>query len=157
LLQAKFIRGFLAEFATQISPRLATLRSQFVHNDFNARNVIVDPTDESRVVGVIDFGDSVHTALVADVAVGVIGQLAAPETADESIREFVRSYCEVEPLSSEELAVLPRLIAGRIVHNVVMTSWHRARNPGGTHFDGFDAAYFEWRIALARRLAAEIS
>jgi Ser/Thr protein kinase RdoA (MazF antagonist) len=157
LLQAKFIRGFLAEFATQISPRLATLRSQFVHNDFNARNVIVDPTDESRVVGVIDFGDSVHTALVADVAVGVIGQLAAPETADESIREFVRSYCEVEPLSSEELAVLPRLIAGRIVQNVVMTSWHRARNPGGTHFDGFDAAYFEWRIALARRLAAEIS
>ena len=157
LLEAEFIRGFLADFAAQISPRLAMLRSQFVHNDFNARNVIVDPADESRVVGVIDFGDSVHTALVADVAVGVIGQLAAPETADESIREFVRAYCDVEPLSPEELAILPRLIAGRIVQNVVMTSWHRARNPGGTHFDGFDTAYFEWRVALARQLAAKIS
>ena len=156
LLEAEFIGGFLAEFAAQISPRLARLRSQFVHNDFNARNVIVDAADESQVVGVIDFGDSVHTALVADVAVGVIGQLAAPETADESIREFVRAYCEVEPLSSEELAILPRLIAGRIVQNVVMTSWYRARNPGGTHFDGFDTAYFEWRVALARRLVAEI-
>jgi Ser/Thr protein kinase RdoA (MazF antagonist) len=133
------------------------LRSQFVHNDFNARNLIVDPADESRIVGVIDFGDSVHTALVADVAVGVIGQLAAPETADESMREFVDAYCDVVPLSPEELAMLPLLIAGRIVQNVVMTSWHRARNPGGTHFDGFDTAYFEWRVALARRLVAENS
>lgn len=157
LLEAEFISGFLADFAAQISPRLATLRSQFVHNDFNSRNLIVDPADESRVVGVIDFGDSVHTALVADVAVGAIGQLAAPETANESIREFVRAYCEVEPLSSEELAILPRLIAGRIVQNVVMTSWYRARDPGGTHFGGFDTAYFEWRIALAKRLVAEIS
>lgn len=157
LLEAEFIRGFLADFAAHISPRLASLRSQFVHNDFNARNVIVDPADESRIVGVIDFGDSVHTALVADVAVGAVGQLAAPETADGSIREFIRAYCEVEPLSCEELAILPRLIAGRIVQNVVMTSWHRARNPGGTHFDGFDTTYFEWRVALARRLVAEIS
>jgi hydroxylysine kinase len=156
LLDAEFIRDFLADFVAQFAPRLATLRTQFVHNDFNARNVIVDAADESQVVGVIDFGDSVHTALVADVAVGVIGQLAAPETADDSIREFVRAYCEVEPLSSEELAILPRLIAGRIVQNVVMTSWHRARNPGGTHFDGFDTAYFEWRIALARRLVSGI-
>lgn len=157
LLEAEFIRAFLAEFAAQISPRLARLRSQFIHNDFNARNVIVDPTDESRVVGAIDFGDSVHTALVADVAVGVIGQLATPETADESIREFVRAYCEVEPLSSEELAILPWLVAGRIVQNVVITSWYRARTPGGTHFDGFDARFFEWRVALARRLVAENS
>lgn len=157
LLEAEFIRAFLADFAAQISPRLAILRSQFVHNDFNARNLIVDPADESRVVGVIDFGDSVHTALVADVAVGVIGQLAAPETADESIREFVDAYCDVEPLSPEELAILPLLIAGRIVQNVVMTSWHRARNPGGAHFDGFDTAYFEWRVALARRFVAENS
>lgn len=156
LLEAEFIRGFLAEFAAQFAPRLATLRTQFVHNDFNARNVIVDPAEESRVVGVIDFGDSVHTALAADVAVGAVGQLAAPDTADESMREFVGAYCEVEPLDSEELAILPRLIAGRIVQNVVMTSWHRARNAGGAHFDGFDTTYFAWRVALARRLVSGI-
>ena len=156
LLEAESIRGFLADFGAQFAPRLATLRTQFVHNDFNARNLIVDAADESQVVGVIDFGDSVHTALVADVAVGVIGQLAAPETADDSIRDFVHAYCEVEPLSSEELAILPQLIAGRIVQNVVMTAWHRARNPGGTHFDGFDTTYFQWRVALAKRLVSGI-
>lgn len=150
------IRTFLTEFAEQVSPRLATVRTQFVHNDFNARNVIVDPAEESRIVGIIDFGDSVHTALVADVAVGAVGQLATPETADESIREFVCSYCEVEPLSTEELAILPWLIAARIMQNVVLTSWHRAHNPSGAHFDGFDASYFEWRVALARRLVSRV-
>ena len=154
LLNAQFITRFLAQFASEISPRLSVLRRQLVHNDFNARNILVDPTDEARVTGVIDFGDAVHTALVADVAVGVIGQLATPDNADDAIREFVSAYCEVEPLTSEELPILPWLIAGRTVQNVVMTSWHRAHNPSSKHFDGFDAGYFEWRLALAERLTS---
>lgn len=149
---ADFLANFLTRFASEISPRLDALRRQFVHNDFNARNILVDPEDESRITGVIDFGDSVHTALVADVAVGVIGQLASADTADDSIRDFVSAYREVEPLVDEELQILNWLIAGRIVQNVLLTSWHRSHNPAGTHFDGFDAAYFGWRVELARRL-----
>lgn len=157
LLSAQFITTFLARFAAEISPRLSVLRRQIVHNDFNARNILVDPADEGRITGVIDFGDAVHTALVADVAVGVIGQLSTPEGADDAIREFVGAYCEVAPLTAEELAILNWLIAGRIVQNVVMTSWHRARNPSSRHFDGFDATWFEWRLALAQRLVAASS
>jgi Ser/Thr protein kinase RdoA (MazF antagonist) len=105
------------------------------------------------VVGVIDFGDAIHTALIADVAVGVIGQLASPQTADDAIREFVHAYCEVEPLSSEELSLLDSLIAGRIVQNVVMTSWYRSLDTEADgHFAAFDASFFEWRIELAKRL-----
>ncbi len=154
LPNAAFIRDFIVRFASKISPRLAAVRHQFVHNDFNARNIIVDSADDSRVTGIIDFGDSVHTALVADVAVGVVGQLAAPESAEEAICDFVRAYCEVEPLASEELAILNWLIAGRIVQNVVITSWHRAHNPAATHFNGFDAEFFGWRIALAEHLVS---
>lgn len=98
---------------------------------FNARNILVDVEDESRVTGIIDFGDSVQTSLIADVALSVMGQLADPETAEDSIRELVAAYCEVVPLLAEELELLNSLIAGRIVQNIVMTSWHRARNPAG--------------------------
>jgi len=148
-----FLAEFVERFAVEISPQLAKVRHQFVHNDFNARNVLVDPADESCVTGVIDFGDAVHTALVADIAVGVTGQLASPDTAEESIREFVDAYSEVEPLANDELAILHWLIAGRIVQNVVITSWHRAQTRGSAHFDAFDPAYFAWRIELAQRLA----
>jgi Ser/Thr protein kinase RdoA (MazF antagonist) len=152
-----FLREYVARFTVEIAPRLAQVRHQFVHNDFNARNIIVDPDDEARVAGIIDFGDAVHTALVADVAVGATGQLATPETAHEAIREFAAAYCAVEPLRAEELALLGPLIAGRIVQNVVLTAWHRAQQPSGGHFDGFDSSFFEWRIELAKRLVSPSS
>ncbi len=154
LPDAAFIIDFLTRFSSEISPRLAAVRQQFVHNDFNARNIIVDPSDASLITGIIDFGDSVHTALVADVAVGIVGQLASPETAEKTIRDFVRAYCDVESLLPEELALLPFLIAGRIVQSVVIMSWHRAHNRAATHFDGFDTRFFKWRLALAKRLVS---
>jgi hydroxylysine kinase len=152
-----FLQSFVNRFTVEIAPRLARLRHQFVHNDFNARNILVDPDDESRVVGIIDFGDAVHTALVADVAVGVTGQLATPETAQDAIREFVEAYCQVEPLRQEELALLKGLIAGRTVLNAVLTAWRRAGDSSGGHFEAFDTAYFGWRIELAQRLVSQSS
>jgi hydroxylysine kinase len=149
-----FLAQFVAQFTALIAPRLDAVRRQFVHNDFNARNIIVDDSEESRVVGIIDFGDALHTALIADVAVGVIGQLATADTADDAIREFIAAYCEVEPLVPEELALLDWLVAARIVQNVVMTSWYRSCNPDEAHFSAFDAAFFEWRVELAKRLAS---
>jgi len=154
LPQRDFLQNFVARFTIESAPRLARLRHQFVHNDFNARNILVDPDDESRVVGIIDFGDAVHTALIADVAVGVTGQLATPETAQDAIREFVDAYCEVEPLHQEELALLNTLIAGRTVLNAVLTAARRAA-PSGEHFEAFDAGYFGWRVELAQRLVSQ--
>ena len=152
LANRAFVVDFVKRFEMVISPRLEAVRRQHVHNDFNARNIIVDTSDESRVTGTIDFGDSVHTALVADVAVGVMGQLERPETAEEAIMDFVRAYCEIEPLNAEELSLLDWLIAGRIVQNVLITSWHRALNPIDAHFSEFDGAYFQWRVELAKHL-----
>jgi Ser/Thr protein kinase RdoA (MazF antagonist) len=152
LPQRQFLADFLARFESSIVPPLDTARRQVVHNDFNARNIIVDSQQQSRVTGIIDFGDAVHTALAADVAIGVIGQLATAATADESIDEFVSAYCEIVPLTAEELALLDWLIAGRIVQNTVLVAWHRSRCPQGEHFDGFDAEFFAWRIELAQRL-----
>ncbi|MBW4053639.1 MAG: phosphotransferase [Proteobacteria bacterium] len=148
----QFCAAFVRQFSTEILPRLRALRSQPVHNDFNSRNLLVDPDDETRITGIIDFGDLVHTALLADIAVGVIGQLATAQSADEAMLEFVEGYRSVEPLRPEELELLKWLIAGRIVQNVTMTSWYRAHGPAGGHFDTFDADYFEWRVALAERL-----
>src|SRR5205814_2815967 len=102
--------------------------------------------------GIIDFGDAVHTALIADVAVGVMGQLATPESADDAIREFVEGYRAEQTLRAEEMGVLNWLVAGRIIQNVVITAWHRAHNPATLHFAGYDAQFFGWRIDLARRL-----
>jgi hydroxylysine kinase len=144
-----FLRDFVELFTARIAPRLTRLRCQFVHSDFNARNIVVESRKASNVVGIIGFGAGVHTALVADVAAGAMGQLAAPETAHEAVREFVEAYCSVEPLLKEELALLDWLIAGRIVLETVLTAWHRMYRP----LDGTSGGA-GWRIEFAKRLVS---
>lgn len=147
-----FVRMFLDDFTRDVAPALRSVPQQFVHNDFNARNIIVDTADSTRIAGVIDFGDAVFTARAVDVAVGVIGQLATPEEAPRAMQEFVDAYCAVVPLDDEELRLLDWLVAGRIVQNVIMTSWYRNNGPNAEHFADFGAAYFEWRIDFAASL-----
>lgn len=147
-----FICAFLDEFADGPSKRLDLAPRQFVHNDFNARNIIVDAHDDVRVTGVIDFGDAVHTARIADVAVGVIGQLSAFESAEIAMRAFVEAYQEISPLDAEEILLLPWLVAGRIVQNVILTSWYRNRHSDEQHFVAFGPDFFAWRIEFAKHL-----
>lgn len=149
---ADFAASFLDRFAERIAPQMVGLPQQFVHNDMNAGNIIVDPQDPSRITGVIDFGDALHTCRIADVAVGVIGQLSSPETASVAIDEFVAAYRAINPLTPQEVTLLPWLIAGRIVQNLVMTTWYRERHPDGEHFAAFGRSFFEWRIDLAGKL-----
>ena len=150
----EFVQRFLNAFEKGVMNHLARVPHQFVHNDFNARNIIVNADDPSRIAGIIDFGDAVHTARVIDVAVGIIGQLSTYGTAELAMGEFVEAYATVSPLSGEERALLPSLVAARIVQNVVMTSWYRSRQPSDGHFAAFDPEYFEWRIDFARGLAS---
>ena len=151
---ADFIASFIAQFEADIAPRLATLRQQFLHNDLNVGNILVDETDESRIAGVIDFGDAEHTALIADVAIALVGQITTLETMDEAIRDFLLAYHAVEPLQPAELDILNSLVAARIVQGLLIPSWHHAKNPSATHFAAFDAAHVEQRVALAKRLLA---
>lgn len=150
-----FIRAFVDEFANSVSKRLDLATRQFVHNDFNARNIIVDTEDDARITGVIDFGDAAHTARIADVAVGVIGQLSAPQGAEHAMHAFIEAYQEVSPLDAEEMLLLPWLVAGRIVQNVILTSWYRSRRPDEQHFAAFGPEFFAWRIEFAKQLRAQ--
>ena len=50
-----------------VLPQLKKTRWQVVHHDAHPDNVLVDPEDPTRVVGVIDFGDMLFGPVVADL------------------------------------------------------------------------------------------
>ena len=50
-----------------VLPKLKKTRWQVVHHDAHPDNVLVDPENPSRVVGVIDFGDMVFGPMLADL------------------------------------------------------------------------------------------
>ena len=133
----------------RVQAEFGHLRQQVIHNDMNDMNVLVDPGNEDVVVGVIDFGDLVHTALVADVAILAADQIATGRAPRDSIMDVVMAYHEAVPLLPPELALLNPLIAGRILTDVLIASWHRRRNPAGTHYVDLEPEYIRARVNLA--------
>lgn len=112
----------LERFVQELQPQLHTLPHQFLHNDFNPHNLLVDPAQPDRVCGVLDFGDMLHGPRVFDAAVGASYQCheqGRPRI--QSLLEFMRGYQQTHPLSARELAYLPLLAAVRCAITLCIT------------------------------------
>jgi hypothetical protein len=149
----------LERLVSEVGARFPTLRQQVVHNDLNARNILVDPHDESRIIGIIDFGDLTRTALIADVAVAgaelIPPDCADPVTARECVLDMARAYHGSTPLLAAELAALGSLVAARLAMNIVVHEWHVDHNPWSRHFAALDAQFIRARLGLANGLLEE--
>ncbi len=146
------IVGLLERIEMLTAGRFQRLRQQVIHNDLNDKNLLVDPDDEAVIVGVIDFGDMVQTALIADVAIVAADQVAAGESMRDSIADVVMAYHEITPLLPPELVLLNPLIAGRVLTDVLIPAWHRRRNPSGTHYSDLAPETVRSRVELAAEL-----
>jgi len=151
--------GLLRRIVPPIESRLPRLRHQVVHNDLNPLNILVEPADEARVIGVIDFGDMTHTALIADVAVAaaelIPGDCTDPARACESVLDVASAYHECVPLLQQELAMLGVLVAARLLMNVVVHEWHVHHNPSSSHYTALDSHFMRSRLEIADRLLLE--
>ncbi len=130
----RLVNWALSRFETKVEPVLAGMRSQVIHNDLNPHNILVSDDDDREVVGIIDFGDMVHSALVNDVAVScsyLIKEGAEPLAA---VCDFLAAYCEVLPLLEAEYEILPELIATRLALTVVIANWRATRHPDNSDY-----------------------
>ncbi len=114
-------------YVDEVKPLLHTLETQYLHNDFNPHNLLVDPADPRRVCGVLDFGDMVHGPRVFDAAVGMSYQgLEGTVPSLDSMVDFTRGYQAANALSAGELRLLPLLAAVRCAMTLCITE-QRAR------------------------------
>lgn len=118
----------LAVFMDAVEPVLALLPRQVVHNDFNPHNLVMDPADPDRIAGVLDFGDAVRTARVADLAVAASYHVADGDPVDR-IARFAASYAAINPLTRLEADVLADLIAARLTTTVAIATLRAAHRP----------------------------
>ena len=118
----------LAEFERALPALAALPRRQIIHNDFNPHNILLDPAEPSKVVGIIDFGDMVHAPLVNDLAVGLSYHLATDDWAARA-SAFLEGFLSARPLAPEEIAVLPLLLRARLTMSVVIAEWRSALFP----------------------------
>ena len=153
----------LDEFETHALPKLATLRSQVIHSDFNPDNVLVEPGDSDVVAGVIDFGDMLRAPLIVDVAIGASYLGMKDGNPLGNVAEFLVGYHSVVPLELSEIDLLFDLIRTRLAASISILSWRAARHGADDPYlrgvdvsDGDAAAFLGILMQMPRESARQI-
>lgn len=111
-------------------PGYSQLRKAVVHNDANDNNVIVsqDLVNPS-VVSAIDFGDSIYTQIINDLAIACAYAVMGKQEPLEAALPIVRGYHQTFPLNENELEYLYMAIAMRLVISVTKSAINKIEEP----------------------------
>lgn len=122
---------FRRQHARIVEPKIGTLRTGIIHSDANDFNVIVSPPEraERRIVGVIDFGDAIHTWLAAEPAIAAAYTALDKPNPLTTAATLVGAYHRKCPLLEEEIAVLHTLIGLRLSVSICMSAYQRKLEP----------------------------
>ncbi|WP_175846148.1 phosphotransferase [Burkholderia arboris] len=120
-------------FQAGIEPLSGALREQYIHNDLNPYNVLVDPATHG-VSGVIDFGDIVKAPLINDLATAASYFIADADDPLAPVVELVAAYHGEMPLDTVELHALFPLILARLVMTVAITEWRASLHPSNSAY-----------------------
>ncbi|RVU09777.1 hypothetical protein EOS93_16940 [Rhizobium sp. RMa-01] len=119
----------LQRFEDRTLSMLSDLPSQVIHNDFNGHNLLMDPSDPTRITGIIDFGDVTRSQRINDVAIAACYQLRFDESGLSGALDVARGYNSVTTLNPHEIAILPDLILTRLAMAVAITEFRATRLP----------------------------
>lgn len=122
------ITAFLARFRTDVAPALTQIPRQVIHGDFNPHNLLADPAAPTHLTGILDFGDMTLSHRICDVAVAA-SYLIDPADPPSLLIPLIKAYTHANPLTAEEIHLLPDLITARLVTTLTISAWRAARYP----------------------------
>jgi len=142
---------FLAGFATEVVPLLPALRHSVIHNDGNDHNILLSPAEKipRQVTGVIDFGDMVYACTIFEPAILAAYLILDKEDPLAAAAAVIGGYHEVLPLSEQEIALLPALIAMRLCISVSLSAYQRVQEPGNAYLSISERPAWEMLARLA--------
>jgi 4-aminobutyrate aminotransferase-like enzyme/Ser/Thr protein kinase RdoA (MazF antagonist) len=127
------VETLLDRFKTHTLPLLKDLPQSVIHNDANDGNLIVgtvgDLVIDNRVAGVIDFGDSVWSWTVGELAIGAAYAILNRSDPLEALKPIIKGYLAERSLEEPEVAALFGLICMRLCTSVVMAAEQQAQRP----------------------------
>jgi Ser/Thr protein kinase RdoA (MazF antagonist) len=110
-----------ARLRNDLEPRLPGLRRSAIHNDANDHNVLVDDAGRN-VVGLLDFGDMVHSLTAHEAAVAcAYAMFGVADPADVAPR-VVAGFDSTCRLSADELDAIPSLVLARLGASVAISA-----------------------------------
>ncbi|CAH2405111.1 phosphotransferase enzyme family protein [Mesorhizobium escarrei] len=113
-----------------VLPRLPSLEMQVIHGDYAPNNVVVDPHSDVLAKAILDFGDTVHSAVIFDPANSVAHLIG--RTQDHPWQDafaFVAGYEQSRPINESELPLLPVAALARLTMLALIRHWKAERAP----------------------------
>ena len=126
----------LNKFDQVVRPRTSLLRESIVHNDLHAMNVL---TDGTKLTGVIDFGDVVHTWTINNPAICIAHLMMNQQNPIEVAQTIYHSYNSEFPLTHDEKQVLPYLILSRLAMLLAWCTYYFNEDRKNGHIESFIA------------------
>ncbi|MGH7449991.1 MAG: phosphotransferase, partial [bacterium] len=125
------VESFLTQYESSVVSMLRELRTSLIYNDANDYNVLVGDTDspQLQVIGVIDFGDMVHTNTICELAIAAAYAMMGKADPLTAAAHIVSGYHEAFPLTKLELEVLFQLICIRLCLTVTNSAYQRVVEP----------------------------
>ncbi|MFH4966916.1 aminotransferase class III-fold pyridoxal phosphate-dependent enzyme [Gaetbulibacter sp. M240] len=106
------------------------LRKSVVHNDLNDHNIVVTSNlIQPKVSGIIDFGDTIYSQIINDVAITCTYAIMDHPDPLEAALPVIKGYHEAFPLKDEELQHLYNCIAMRLVVSVTNSAIAKEKDP----------------------------
>jgi hydroxylysine kinase len=126
--QRRLAREVFRLFGGAVVPRLNDLETQVIHGDCSPHNVVVNPRSDDFVTGIIDFGDTVRSAVIFDPAVSLANLLGrVPDHPWTDACAFTVGYERARPIKDWELPLLPVAALARLTLRALIANWRAER------------------------------
>ncbi len=121
---------FLLQFRTEVLPVLHDLRHTCIHGDANDYNILIK---DSKVAGLIDFGDVVYAPLVNNLAIACTYAMLHLDNPIDAAALIVKGYHTAYPLKNQEVDLLYYLVAARLCISVTQSAKQTATGSNNEH------------------------
>jgi len=130
----ELVQRLAASFEEHTAPLLPTLPQSVVHNDANDFNLLAGGGEDlysrdQTIVGLIDFGDMVHSYTISDLAIAIAYALLNKPDPLAAAAQIVRGYATTRKPTDAELGALFGLITMRLCMSVCIAAEQQSSQP----------------------------
>lgn len=111
-------------------PRLRGLRSQAIHGDCHAANLLAD-SDGQSISGILDFGDMIHAPLIFEPAVAMSELLTEDAAPLASVAGLLHGFAQGQKVQTDEVELLYDIITARHAVTLLVHAWRRHHDHQG--------------------------
>ena len=126
--ERSLVEYFETGFRQRVIAVETELRLAVIHNDANKGNVLVNEAC-NKPVGIIDFGDMVHSWLVVEPAIAATYAMLDQPEPMRNAQAILRGYHRTLPLTDVEIGVMFDLICMRLCMSVCICAYQRGLAP----------------------------